>query len=108
MCRKSVSLFLACGLLFAPFLVSSEPVPSSLAVTLSPDDYAAIVDAIAEGREALVKSSATIEKLSIRLEESNNLIAKQSKNLTWLWISCAVLGSALVANGIGLVIIAVK
>jgi hypothetical protein len=104
MCRKGLSLLLGFGLLCAPCLVSSEPVLSSLVVTLSPDEYAEIVDAIAEGREALVKSSATIEKLSIRLEESNKLISKQSRNLTMLWIFCGVLSGALVANGIGLIL----
>jgi hypothetical protein len=91
---KWLSLFLICGLLFAPCSALSEQLPSSLVVTLSPDEYAAITQAILDAQEALRKSNAEIATLS--------------RDLKMRSIFCGMLGAALVLDGIGFIIIAIK
>ena len=123
MWRKLLSLGLAFGLLCGPLsaLPSQPPylsAPSSSAtssVVLSEEEYSAILAAMETAKNQLAKSNETIATQSQRLtqtksnlEASNLLIEKQSKDLTMLWIFCAVLGSALVLDAAADIIIAVK
>jgi hypothetical protein len=94
MWRKILSIGLACGLLLAPLSASPLPSSSSSSVTLSAEEYAAIEAAMMQAQEALKQSNATI--------------AKQSKDLTTLWIFCGVLGTALILDATAELITAVK
>lgn len=91
---RILSIGLAFGLLFAPCLAYSEPLPSSVSVVLSQAEYDQIEAAILQAREAL--------------KRSNEEIAKLSKDLTMRSIFCGVLAGALVLNGVGLLIEAVR
>jgi len=113
--RKYLAGLLALGLLFAPCSASSEPLPSSPGVYLSQSEADAIEAEILAAREALRKSSETIAQQSQlltqaenNLKASNEIIAKQSRDLTMLSIFCGGLAAALIIEGVGLIIVAVK
>ena len=89
-----LSICLAFGLLCAPCLAYSEPLPSLHSVVLSQAEYDQIEAAIVQAQEALKKS--------------NEGIAKQSRDLTRLcWLSGALAG-ALVLEGVAFIIEAAK
>ena len=94
MWRRCLAGYLILGLLFAPCLASSEPLPSSSGVYLSDSELAKIEAEIKAAQEALKKSSETI--------------AQQSKDLTTLSIFCGVLGGALVLEAVASIIVAIK
>ena len=89
-----LSICLAFGLLCAPFLAYSEPLPPSHSVVLSQAEYDQIEAAIVQAQEALKKS--------------NEEIAKQSRDLTRLSWLCGTLAGALVLEGVALIIEAAK
>jgi len=94
MMRKCLALCLACGLLFAPLSLSSEPSRSSSGVWLSTSEYDQIEKAMTEAADQLTKSNEEMTRLS-----------KDYKKLS---LFCVLLGGALALNGIGLVIVSLK
>ena len=94
MCRRFLVGLLALGLLLGQFSAYSAPSPSSPGVYLSQAEYDQIVAEVESAKESLKKS--------------NELIAKQSKDLTTLWIFSGALATALVLEGIAAIITAVK
>ena len=113
--RPCLAGLLALGLLFAPCSAFSEPSPSSPGVYLSQSEADAIEAEILAAQEALRKSNETIAQQSqlltqaeSNLKASNEIIAKQSRDLTMLSIFCGGLAGALVLEGVGLVIVAIK
>ena len=82
---------------------------------MSQSEADAIEAEILAAQEALRKSNETIAQQSqlltqaeSNLKASNEIIAKQSRDLTMLSIFCGVLAGALVLDGVGLVIVAIK
>jgi hypothetical protein len=69
-------------------LAFSAPQPSSPSVTLSQADFDAVMAAIKQAREALIRSNLEIQKLSRRS--------------TWQWILCGTLGVAVMVEGVAL------
>lgn len=108
MWRRSLALLLVLGALLGPCSAWSEPVPSSSGVYLSTSEYDAIVTAIETAKAELEKSNQTIETLSNQLKISNEEIARQSRALTLRSVFCATLGAALVLNGVGLIVAAIR
>lgn len=108
MWKRSLAIFIALGLLLGPCSAWSEPSVSSSEVRLSISEYDAIVTAIEEAKAELEKSNATIETLSTQLKISNEEIARQSRALTLRSVFCVTLGAALVLNGVGLIVAAIR
>jgi len=82
---------------------------------LSQSEADAIEAEILAAREALRKSSETIAQQSQlltqaenNLKASNEIIAKQARDLTMLSIFSGVLAGALVLEGVGLIIVAIR
>ena len=93
--------------------------PSALppgSVVLSAEDYAAMEGALIQAQQALSDSSQTIKQQSEALmssstvittqsealKASSTVIAEQARHSTWLSIACAVLGTAALLEGLGL------
>jgi hypothetical protein len=91
---KWLSIWLALGLLLGPCLAYSAPVSSSPSVSLSQEEYDAVV--------------AKIQAADLALKTSSEKIAKQDKDLRTLWIFCGALASAVVLRAAADVINAVK
>ena len=66
----------------------SQPPVSSALHTLSDAEVAALLQ---EAQAMSLEQSATIDKLSLRLSTSNDVLLKLERDYKWLWIGCAVL-----------------
>lgn len=91
---KWLSLLLVFGLLLGPCLAYSEPFPSSSSVSLSQSEYDQIV--------------AEIQAAQIALQTSNDLIAKQSKDLKMLSLLSGALAAGLILEGAAMIIVTIK
>jgi len=114
--QKLLFLGLVFGLLFGPCLAlsaqSSSSDSSPLSVTLSAEDYDAIMQALEQATQTLqnnsqtiADNSRTISNSSTTILASSQLISKQSKQLTMLWIVSAVLAGVAATEA---VIISIK
>ena len=56
--------------------------------TLSDAEVATLLQ---EAQAMSLEQSATIDKLSLRLSMSNDVLLKLERDYKWLWIGCAVL-----------------
>lgn len=108
MWRRYAAICLALGLLLAPCSAWSEPLPSSRGVWLSTAEYDAIVAAVETAQAELTKSNQTIDTLSTQLKISSEEMARLSRDLTLRSVFCATLGAALVLNGVGLIVAAIR
>ena len=87
---KWLALCLAFGLLCAPSLAFSAPLPSSSSVTLSQSEYDQIMAAMEAAQAALIRS--------------NKEIATLSRDSQMLWILSGVLASVVLVEGVALAI----
>ena len=106
MWQRILSIGLALAVLCLPLSALPPPSPPPSSDTSSVMDEMAV--ALEQARAQLVASNQAIEKLSMQLEKSSELIKTQSQQLTRLWLGIGLLGTIAILEGTALVIDAIK
>ena len=94
MWARCLALFLVLGMFCAQLSASPQPSPPSSSVTLSSAEYDQI--------------QAAMESAKASLEQSNRIIADQSKSLKRLWIFSGALAGALIIEAVADIVHALK